>query len=86
MDNFFELPSEVMTALATIIGFASLGDLTGGQQNVLGNFLMLIAQVICTNGTQKQYIDNTMVKSRVALLEEEIKLLKELLKVEDGSL
>ena len=51
---FFGLPAELMTALGTVLGFALLGDLTAGQQNSLGNFLMLIAQVLETNSAQNQ--------------------------------
>ncbi len=55
---FFSLPAELMTALATVIGFALLGDLTPGQQNSLGNFLMLISQVMETNATQAQLLQS----------------------------
>ncbi len=47
-----------MTALGTVLGFAVLGDLDGDQQNALGNFLMLIAQIMETNAAQLQLLED----------------------------
>ncbi len=47
-----------MTALGTVLGFAVLGDLNGDQQNALGNFLMLIAQIMETNAAQLQLLED----------------------------
>ena len=47
-----------MSALGTVLGFAFLGGLDADQQNSLGNFLMLIAQVMITDATQQQLLDN----------------------------
>jgi len=55
---FFDMPSELMTALATVLGFTLFDDLNANQQNSLGNFLELIAQVLITNATQKQYVES----------------------------
>lgn len=58
MDGFFALPSELMSAIATVIGFALLGDLTADEQDSLGNFLMLIGQILETVSAQKQLLDD----------------------------
>lgn len=63
---FFGLPAELMTALATVIGFALLGDLTPAQQNSLGNFLMLISQVMETNATQAQLLQGDAQNRQLA--------------------
>ena len=63
---FFGLPAELMTALATVIGFALLGDLTPAQQNSLGNFLMLISQVMETNATQAQLLESSAQNQQLA--------------------
>ena len=57
MQWFFGLPPELMAALGTVLGFALLGGLTSDQQNSLGNFLMLIAQVLETTASQEQLLE-----------------------------
>ena len=57
-ESFFSLPAEVMTALGVILGFALMGDLTSDEQNSLGNFLMLISQILETNATQLQLLED----------------------------
>lgn len=39
---------------AVVVGYLLLDDLTAREQNALGNWLMLTAQVLCTNGFYKQ--------------------------------
>ena len=45
---------KLFTLSATTIGFILLDDLTANEQNALGNWLMLVAQVLCTNGFYRQ--------------------------------
>ena len=37
-----------------IVGYLLIDDLTANEQNALGNWLMLTAQVLCTNAFYKQ--------------------------------
>lgn len=39
---------------AVIVGYLLIDDLTANEQNALGNWLMLTAQVLCTNAYYKQ--------------------------------
>ncbi len=39
---------------AIIVGYILIDDLTAAEQNALGNWLMLTAQVLCTNAFYKQ--------------------------------
>lgn len=39
---------------AIVVGYLLIDDLTAVEQNALGNWLMLVAQVICTNAFYKQ--------------------------------
>lgn len=39
---------------AVVVGYLLLDDLTANEQNALGNWLMLTAQVLCTNAFYKQ--------------------------------
>ncbi len=42
---------------AVILGYLLIDELTANEQNALGNWLMLTAQVLCTNAFYKQVID-----------------------------
>ena len=55
-EGFFDLPAPLMTAIGTVLGFALLGKLDYNQQNSLGNWLMLIAQILETNSAQAQLL------------------------------
>ena len=54
LKNILHLPAEVMTGLATVIGFALIGNLDADEQNALGNMLFLIGQILSSNATQLQ--------------------------------
>ena len=76
---------------AVVVGYLLLDDLTANEQNALGNWLMLTAQVLCTNAFYKQvqqerYSNQTqnisveqnieMLKKMVNALNKEIENLK----------
>ncbi len=44
-----DVPPEAFTGSAVIIGYLLIDDTTANEQNALGNWLMLIAQILCTN-------------------------------------
>lgn len=48
------IPPKMFTLSAVTIGYLLIDDLTSNEQNALGNWLMLIAQVLCTNAFYKQ--------------------------------
>lgn len=73
----FSLPSQLLTALATILGFSLLGDLTAAQQNSLGNFLMLIAQVVETNASQQQVFEGAAANDQLSRMKADIEQLQE---------
>ena len=77
MSFFFDMPSELMTALGTVIGFALLGDMDADQQNAVGNFLMLIGQILTTDATQAQTLQARQDADRQKALEERIRRLEE---------
>lgn len=52
----FSLPPKQLTLVAVLLGFLLLDDLSANEQNTLGNFLMLIGQVLETSATQMQYL------------------------------
>ena len=42
---------KALTTLAFIIGLALIDNLSSTEQNAVGNWIMLIAQTLCTNGS-----------------------------------
>ncbi len=57
-DKLSQIPSDVFTVSAVLIGFLLIDDLTPSEQNSIGNWFMMIGQVLCTNSAQQQVINN----------------------------
>ena len=74
--GFFGLPAPLMSALGTVLGFALLGQLDYNQQNVLGNWLELIGQVLETNSAQGQLLQERQQGQRLDALEREMQQLR----------
>ena len=58
MNRIPNLPPTASTASAVVVGYLLLDDLNAKEQNALGNWLMLAAQVICTNAYFRQLYDS----------------------------
>lgn len=48
------IPPKIFSLSAVAVGYLLIDDLTANEQNALGNWLMLTAQVLCTNAYYKQ--------------------------------
>lgn len=48
------IPPKAFSFSAIIVGYLLIDDLTANEQNALGNWLMLTAQVLCTNAFYRQ--------------------------------
>ena len=48
------IPPKLWSFSAVAVGYLLIDDLTANEQNALGNWLMLTAQVLCTNAYYKQ--------------------------------
>ncbi len=48
------VPPKVFTFSAEVIGYLLIDDTTANEQNALGNWLMLVAQILCTNAFYAQ--------------------------------
>ena len=80
--NFMKkLPPKVSTLSAVAVGYILLDDSTYVEQNALGNWLMLIAQVLCTNAYFKQLQTQNVSNSNYDpdSNEDTIKMLKKLI-------
>lgn len=49
-----DIPPKAWSFSAVVVGYLLIDDLTATEQNALGNWLMLAAQVLCTNAFYKQ--------------------------------
>lgn len=91
MNLFPDIPPKLFTLSAVAVGYILIDDLTSNEQNAIGNWLMLTAQVLCTNAyfqqledekvtkNQNQYTDQEvlmMLKKMVDALNQEIKEIK----------
>ena len=47
---------KIFSLSAVIVGYLLIDDLTANEQNALGNWLMLVAQVLCTNAFYKRVL------------------------------
>lgn len=48
-----EIPPRLFTLSAFAVGFLLIDDLDSSEQNAVGNWLMLVAQVLCTNASDQ---------------------------------
>lgn len=54
MKDLFDLSPRLLSFSAVTVGYLLLDDLDANEQNALGNWLMLVAQVLCTNAYFRQ--------------------------------
>lgn len=79
------IPPKAFSFSAVIVGYLLIDDMTANEQNALGNWLMLVAQVISTNAYYKQVIternktniNNNSNIDEIIMLEKMIKALKQ---------
>lgn len=72
LEEFFSLPAELFTAMATVVGFAFLGDLTSNQQNSLGYFFALIGNILQTNANQRFLLEANQQSDQMQSLQRQI--------------
>src|SRR5574344_1877343 len=58
-----DIPPILFTLSAIAVGYILIDDLTANEQNALGNWLMLTAQVLCTNAFYKQVQNERLTKN-----------------------
>lgn len=67
--NFFNLPPRTMTLTAVILGYLMIDDLNAAEQNELGNFLILVGQILETNAAGMQVMSSNQNDQRLKILE-----------------
>ena len=45
------VPPKLFSLSAVVVGYILIDDMTANEQNAVGNWIMLIAQTLCTNGS-----------------------------------
>ncbi len=53
-----DVPPQLFTISAVVVGFLLVDDATPNEQNALGNWLMLVAQYLCTNAAYGQLLQS----------------------------
>lgn len=66
-----DVPAKAFSLSAVIVGYLLIDDLTANEQNALGNWLMLTAQVLCTNAFYKQVQDERRTTTATSMSAEE---------------
>ena len=61
--------SNTFTMSAIVVGLLLLDDTTPNEQNALGNWLMLVAQILCTDAYYKQVLEDRIKTDEKELLE-----------------
>lgn len=56
--------SSIFTLSAVVVGFLLIPELTAKQQNDLGNWLMLVGQVLCTNAANLAILTPSNINSQ----------------------
>ena len=67
-----DVPAKLFTLSAIAFGYILIDDLTANEQNALGNWLMLTAQVLCTNAFYKQLEQERQNKKQKNYTNEEL--------------
>lgn len=79
------VPAKAFSFSAVAVGYLLIDDLTANEQNALGNWLMLVAQVLSTNAFYKQVqqergldLSGKKISQENFSTEQEIELLKKM--------
>lgn len=55
---------KVFSLSAVVVGYILIDDMTANEQNAVGNWLMLVAQVLCTNAFYRQVMQERGVEKK----------------------
>lgn len=74
-----DISPKTFTLSAVIIGYLLIDDTTANEQNALGNWLMLIAQVLCTNAFYKQVQQERSTSTNQTNTEQTIQMIQKMI-------
>lgn len=73
MDDIFNINPKVSTAICVLIGYLIIEDFNANEQNVIGNWLMLISQLVITNAVSQSIIEQRCNGNILNLNSKEVK-------------
>ena len=73
MEELFNINPKISTTMCTIIGLILTDDLSAIEHSVLGNWLMLISQILITNANSQAYIQNKINQSTININSKKVK-------------
>ena len=73
MEDLFNLNPKASTAICVLIGYLLIDDFTANEQNVIGNWLMLISQLVITNSASQGLIERRIHGSIMNINSKEVK-------------
>ena len=79
MSKIPNISPKLFSGSAVIVGYLLIDDLTASEQNALGNWLMLTAQILCTNAYYKQLLQER--KNEQLSSTNEVSMLKKMVEV-----
>lgn len=75
MEDLFKINPRVSSAICLLIGYLLMDDLTSNEQNVLGNWLMLISQLLITTSASQALIERKVLGPVMNINSKEVKSL-----------
>ena len=72
-NKLFNTNPRYSTILAFIIGLILIDDLNVNEQNMLGDWLMLVAQTIITNANSQNIIESRIKQNQININSKEVK-------------
>lgn len=71
--NILNTNPKLSTTLAFIIGLILIDDLTADEQDMVGSWLMLIAQTLVTNANSQMLIEERILNNQININSKEVK-------------
>lgn len=72
-NDLFNFSPRYSTSLAFILGLILIDDLNSAEQNMLGNWIILLGQTILTNAASQNIIESRIQGPRININSKEVK-------------
>ena len=72
-DDLFNINPSYSTSIAFILGLLLVSDLNTPEQNMLGNWVILLGQTILTNASAQNVIESRLQGNRININSKEVK-------------
>ena len=73
--DLFNINPKYSTSISFILGLVLISDLTTPEQNMLGNWIILLGQTILTNSSNQNLIESRIINKRININSKELKSL-----------